>query len=169
METFQDRMRYAISRCGSQSELARKIQERYGIKVSPQTIQHLQSKSLDKPAASSGLTPQIAAIAGLRAEWLASGKGPKEEPVSTPRVGALEIAEVVPVVITETGETIKMELTKAAIEVAKAFMDLPANERARFLRQIKVAALQHSVEVSDDAVETLATATRPHKQRHKKA
>lgn len=155
METFQDRMQYVIKLCGDQSKLARKIRERYGLKVTAQTIQHLQSKSRKKPAAASGLTPQIAAITGVRAEWLATGKGPREEPVSAWKNAGIEVAEVVPVEITETGETIKMELTKAAIEVAKAFMDLPANERARFLRTIKVAALQHAVEVSDETVESL--------------
>jgi hypothetical protein len=82
MASFPKRMQEAVRRCGGQSELARKLGEVYGVKIKPQTIQYLQSetpsKKTGKVAQGSRLTPQIAALAGLSAEWLGADQGPKE-------------------------------------------------------------------------------------------
>lgn len=160
VNTFQDRMRVAIERAGGQSELARKIQERYGLKISPQRIQWLASPTVAKPAKGSRITPQIAGVAGLRAEWLASGKGLRDEP-EPPKSrgsanGAHKQAAVVSIRVKETGEVVKMELTKQALEVAKAFMDLSKGARDKFHRAIEVERIKHLEEVPDEKLAHLS-------------
>lgn len=159
METFQKRMQFAIKRCGGQTELAREIYRRYGKNVSPQRIQYLASETVAKPAKGSRITPEIAAVAGLRAEWLALGIGRRDEPnkdVDPDQPRRLKPAQVVDVKVKGSERRIKMELTQDAIDVAKAFMDLPARERLRFQRAIMVAALPYSRDVPDEQLSHLA-------------
>lgn len=160
MDTFQKRMQFAIKRCGGQSELAREIHRRYGRKVSPQRIQYLASETVAKPAKGSRITPEIAAVAGLRAEWLALGIGKRDESsskgVDVDQRRHLEPARIVDVRVKGTERRLKMELTQDAIDVAKAFMDLPARDRVRFQRAIMVAALPYSRDVPDERLQHLA-------------
>lgn len=156
-------MALAIKRCGGQSELARLIKRRYGTEVSPQRIQYLANATAAKPAKGSRITAQIASVAGLRPEWLASGTGPRDEiaPAAFGRSGIdpLRAAKLIDVKVVGTKRRIKMELTQEAIEVAKAFMDLPARERMRFQRAILVAALPHQRDVPDEELQHLAAPT----------
>jgi hypothetical protein len=157
-------MQYAIRRAGGQSRLAREIELRYKIKTTQQRLQYLASETRRKPAKGSRITPQIAGVAGLRAEWLATGIGPREETPTRPRASAdrrdkLEAAAVVDVKIKDTTRILRMELTQDAIDVAKAFMDLPARERMRFQRAILVAALPHTRDIPDEALGSLAAPT----------
>lgn len=152
--TFQERMRVAIKRAGGQSALARRLNEVYNAGVSPQTIQYLASTTLEKPAQGSRLTPQIAALTGLAADWLATGTG--EQNAEGARDGrrqrrqSITRAGIIEITIKETGEMRRIELTQDAIEVALMFMDLDKRERATFKRQLTVAAMQH-MDVRPDA------------------
>lgn len=163
--TFQQRMAVAIRIAGGQSALARKLHERYGIEVKPQAIQYLASTTLEKPAQASRLTPQIAAITGLAAEWLASGRGEQYASGATdrrrPRRQTITRAGVVEITIKETGAMRRIELTQDAIEVALMFMDLNKRERARFKRQLTVAAMQHMEDRPDEELSHLAAPGTP--------
>lgn len=165
MDTFQKRLALAIKRAGGQSALARKIFARFGIATSPQRIQYLSRSSGAKPARSSGITAQIAAVAGLNAEWLATGKGARdagdERSLKRAKDERMihEQARELRITLIGTGETIKMEITKQALEVAKAFMDLPVNERNKIERKVMTLRLQYLEEVPDDKLGHLAAPT----------
>jgi len=70
-------MKIAIKRAGSQSELARMVNEKYGTSLKPQNIQYLADEKLEKPAQGSRHTPHIAGVVALNAQWLASESGPR--------------------------------------------------------------------------------------------
>lgn len=167
---FQQRMKVAVDRAGGQTALARKIEKRFGGKVDPQRIQYLvTAKTSDrKPKAARGsqLTPQIAAVTGLRAEWLASGTGPRDEgttiaskaPISKPKI---ERAGTIEITVKETGEMRRIEMTQDAIEVAIMFMDLSKRERSNFKRQLTAVALQHMDIAPDEQLDHLAAPGTP--------
>ena len=79
----------------------------------------------DRQARGSRLTAQIAAVSGLCAEWLATGKGEKfvstiESPAPVPVKGHHVAVLRKPVL-----EGVEMvELTRAAVELAQAALDL---------------------------------------------
>lgn len=83
MSTFQERIKAAVSRIGSQAATARVVSTLSGRKVSPQTIQFLCSDKKDKPSESSSLSPFIADAAGVNLLWLVTGEGPMERVPST--------------------------------------------------------------------------------------
>lgn len=146
--TYQDRLEEAIKRAGGQSELARKLTRYTGNTVSPQAIQYLADRNRRKPARGSRLTPAIAAVTGMRAEYLSDGKLPRD--ADAPAPPALET----------TMEVEGVELTKQALNVAKAFMDLPRNRRDEYQRAIEAEALGHSSVVPDSKLRHLAATGR---------
>lgn len=155
MGAYQDRLEVAVKRAGGQAQLAKLVNDRFGLKISQQTINYLLNRKRVKPAVASKYTPQIAAVSGLNAQWLASGRGLRD--------AVSEVAEgVAPVraapTIETTTEVDGVELTRAAIEVAKAWMDLPRNERDEFKRKIETAALRHSAAIPDNELEHLSAA-----------
>lgn len=143
--TYQQRIRFVIRRVGGQSELARQVNERYGTKLQPQNIQYLASDapSGGKPAQGSRDTPRFAAVGGVLAEWLGTGKGPRDAPSQAPRQGKVKAAEpltkvrIVLVKIKETGEKKAVELTTEALKVAEAFMKLDDESRQEILREVE--------------------------------
>jgi len=92
--TFQQRMRVAIKRAGSQSALARLVNERYGTTLKPQNIQYLASNKPagGKPAQGSRNVSRIASVVGLRPEWLESGEG-QQDAGPTPKAAATKPTE----------------------------------------------------------------------------
>jgi hypothetical protein len=145
--TFQDRIDVAIARAGGQSALAEKVSRYTGKKVDPQVIQYLASRKRAKRARASRFTPAIAAVTGLRAEWLAHEKGPRDDDPPAPE-------------LTVAGEIDGMEFTKQAIEVAKAFMDLPRRRRDEIHRQVTTEALLEVSHVPDSKLGHLAAPTK---------
>lgn len=164
MKTFQQRLAIAIRRAGGQSSLVRKIKQRYAIEITPQAIQYLARETSEKPAKGSKLTAQIAGIAGLRAEWLASGDGEMDEP--TQPITGLHVKDVhtelerLGVTVKETGEQLDMELTQEAVEVAKLFMDLNKKERTKFYRALVAEHRNHVDEIPRAQAPTTMTIAR---------
>lgn len=146
--SFQDRLGEAIRRAGGQSELARMVTKFTGKPVSPQAIQYLADRKRKKPARGSRLVAAIAAVTGLRAEWLSDGKGPREskDPVPQTKTGSLET----------TMEVDGVELTKQALQVARALMKLPENRRDDYQQEIETEALKYSSRIRDAQLEHLA-------------
>lgn len=167
-------MAIAIARAGGpeagQSEIARRITQKWGKKCSPQSIQYLADKKRPKPARSSALLPMIAEVVGLRWTWLATGNGEMEIPgwsfdefMKSPE-DSRPAGQNVTHAGTPFDIAIKvngMELTQEALEVAKAFMELPGNERERFKRDIQVAALRYQRHVPDEKLAHLAAPDSP--------
>lgn len=138
--------------------MAKLVNDRFGLNISQQTIGYLLNRKRTKPAAASKYTPQIAAVSGLNAQWLASGRGTRDAILAAGDIGAPTRAQ--PTIETTT-EVDGVELTRAAIEVAKAWMDLPRNERDEFKRKIETAALRHSAAIPDNELEHLSAAGKP--------
>lgn len=146
--TFQDRIAEAIKRAGGQSVLARKVALYTGKKCNPQTIQYLARKTLKKPARGSRLIAAIAAVTGLRAEYLSDGKLPRDTD-----------APAAPAAIETTVEVEGVELTKQALNVARALMKLPENRRDDYQQEIESEALRYSSRVKDQKLGHLAAPT----------
>ena len=69
---------------------------------------------------------------------------------ANPATGMIHLpAEITNVTVAETGEQRNMELTRDALQVAQAFMALPANERESFKREIEQAASRYATNEVD--------------------
>lgn len=157
MSTFQDRMQQAIDKAGGQSALARAIEQRFGIKFSQQSIQYLVSKTPGKNgklAQGSTHVPQIAAVVGFNPEWLATGKGPRDHVSHT--ASSVQSTRVTVPAVEPATQIDNVEYTQAALQLARAWMDLPRNERDIFKRAIETAALRYMSSIPDDQLEHLA-------------
>ena len=151
--TYQDFIDAAIRKAGSQSELARRVSELLprGQKLTPQAIQYLASRKArkkdGKPAGGSTFTPFIEQATGLAYanEGRLSASIGEVTLAATGTLGTLEPAQ-------EIGG---VELTKDAIRVARAFMDLPRRRRDAILRAIETEALGETTAVADARVEHL--------------
>ena len=79
MKTFSERVAYAVERVGGQTEMARKCTTLRGEEVRQSNIRYLiKGRGDGSVPAFSGLTPFIAAAAGLSTDWLATGEGKQE-------------------------------------------------------------------------------------------
>jgi transcriptional regulator with XRE-family HTH domain len=85
------------------------------------------------------LANAAAAELGVNLTWLLEGTGPRDKAPEATERRALEPA----------AEIQGMELTRDAILVARAFMELPGNLRAEFKRRIETAALEYSTAKPD--------------------
>jgi hypothetical protein len=148
--TFGQRVRWCIDEHfgGNQSALARKITE-MGRRTTPAAIGHLLHGGKGKPARGSTLTPFIAQASRVHAEWLASGNPPRDldgEQAAMPVRPKIEL----------TTEIEGVELTRAAIDVAKAFMKLPEDLREDYKRKIETEALRYAAKKPDSELRHLA-------------
>jgi len=132
-------MAEAIRRCdGNQSELARRVNARFGLTISPQTIQYLADKNREIPAQGSTLTWAFAAVTGLSAEWLARQRGPMD---AAPEVLPKRVEHAVNVTIQPTKET-KTARRKASREVGDIWLALPPEVGDEFKLAMERAAHQ---------------------------
>lgn len=160
-EGFPRRIREAVERIGGQAETVRQIARRYGKRITQQAIAHLARTGPGvKSAKGSAPTPLIAALAGMQADWLATGRGPKwlaevgsppEPPLAQslhPESGfqALEPAQEVAVV----------EITRSTAELIRAWEALPENERMRYKREIVARAALYRDPIPDERLGHLA-------------
>ncbi len=82
-KSYQDRMAIVLARVdGNQSELARRVSALLGTTVTPQAIQKLASRTSEKPAQGSSMNAAIAAVTGVRAQWLEYGEEPMVDPLA---------------------------------------------------------------------------------------
>jgi hypothetical protein len=130
--SYQQRLRFVVERVGGQSELARRVNVRYGYRLVAQNVQMLLSKRDGKPAQSSRYTPQFAAVAGVRAEWLATGRGPRE-------IGAEgeSATRKVQMRLVNTSEDLDVDVTAEGLIAVQEFMALTAEDRKAILKSIR--------------------------------
>lgn len=178
-DSYPSRVREAVELIGGQSETARQIRVRYGRQVSQQSIAHLvTAKPGRKPAKGSALTPMIAALAGMTAEWLATGRGQKwvggrrPDTVDNPPPpsgldllldGDSRARNVQPEppreAHTYAQEVPVVEITRGTAELIRAWEALPENERMRFKREIVAKAAIYRDYVPDGRLGHLAAPT----------
>ena len=138
MESLQDLVDLAVRKCGGQSELAREIKRRFGVVVRPQNIEWLRQRTR-KPAQRSSLTPYIATIAGVDPAWAPK---PNLKGVASRTKEPLRVARTVAVKIKETGKVVKVELTTEVLRVAKALMDMDADDRLEVVAKVEALEIQ---------------------------
>lgn len=152
MTTFHERCVQTIDAIGgSQESIAAKIRERFGVPCSQQAIGNLYSPPPDKEPQSSRLTPYLAALAGYSPTWLASEVGERD---IAPQLNAENMAGTIHSSPGHHIEVDGVEITRAALEVAKAFMALPEFERDDFKQRIETLALQYRSRVLDHKMES---------------
>ena len=128
--TLQELVALAVDKCGGQSELARTIARRFGVRATQQQIEYLL-RVRGKPARRSSLTPYIAKIAGQSPTWAPSAAEGKRDRKAD--AAPLHKAKLVAVKIKGTGRVETVELTTEALQLAKLFMDLDADDRREVL------------------------------------
>lgn len=136
MTTFADRFKEALrARNISKSEFARRIV------MSRSNASHWANGRAKNISAE--LMEKGALELGVNVAWLMRGEGPRSGPL--PAVGESPSRYD----LERTTEVEGVELTKAAIEVAKAFMALPENMRDDYKRKIETEALKHRSRILD--------------------
>lgn len=83
MNDFQARIKIAVQRVGSQTQMAKLVSDLIGREIKPQSIQKLAYTKCAKPSTGSSLTTAIAVVSGLRPEWLALGQEPMDDPLAS--------------------------------------------------------------------------------------
>jgi transcriptional regulator with XRE-family HTH domain len=101
---------------------------------------------------SGGLADAAAARLGVATTWLVKGEGSPDRAAPIERKAALDLMM----------EVDGMELSRDAILVARAFMELPGNKRAEFKRKIETAALEYATAKPDGELEHLAAPKKRH-------
>jgi lambda repressor-like predicted transcriptional regulator len=123
------------------------------------------SIAIQRDSKRSEYSTPLAVALGVTEGWLTTGRGDKlrggtiGSPVTAATTAALERAQ----------EIDGVELTKEAIQLAKAWMDLPRNVRDEYKRKIETEALRHTSVVLDRQLDQLAApGTAPHARARKK-
>lgn len=103
-----------------QTALADLVNERFEEKLSPQAVQNLCSRTVNKRtgklAQTSKYTWMFAKVVGLRVDWLAKGKGPMNEPGWRPPAHYLEPTATLTVIPVDNA---KSKTTARDIALAK--------------------------------------------------
>lgn len=137
--SFQSRFREAFRVLGiSQSQFARDIG------MSRANVNHWLSGRGKAPSAE--LADLAAARLGVNLPWLLREEGQRDRAAPAQALPKLETAM----------EVDGVEFTKQALQVAKAFMDLPRNRRDDYQRAIETEALNSSSVVPDRQLGHLA-------------
>jgi len=148
--TTQQRIAKAIEKVGSQREVIRRIANRFGKTFTQQAISKLKNAPDDEYVVNSKVTPYLALVAEFNLDWLTRGIDPRD---TVPQLNASNTTRKIPRlndnIVAEDG----VEYTRAALDVARAFMALPENERDEFKRHIETAALRYRSRVSDQQME----------------
>lgn len=148
VRTFKARFKEALAEKGySQAEFARRAG------MSRSNVTHWASGRAKKPQAER--VDAACAVLDVNVPWLLREEGPKR------RGAPPAIAPVQAKPLETTTEVGDVELTKQAILVAKAFMDLPRKRRDHYQRQIETEVLREwASEAPEKPVEEYASARR---------
>lgn len=145
--SYQDFIDAAVKEFGgNQSALARAVNKMLPKEeqITAQAIQYLQKRT-GKPARKSGLTHIIAQVAGL----------------NPPGINGGELRATSPPVLERSQEIDDVELSKAALELIRAWNALPLNERMVIKRRVESAALRYLDPVPDEQLTDLAAPGTP--------